>query len=85
MQIENKAVVITSAVLLIRQISSSRHSLFDLGTLLALPDLGFSGTLSHPYSIYGETLASHLWYQGLDFQPDLVWGKLWISLVKCPN
>ena len=48
MQIESEAVVITSAVLLMRQVSGSRHSLLNTGTLLDLSDLGFSVTLSHP-------------------------------------
>ena len=49
MRIESEAMVATSTVLLIRQISGSQHSLLDPGTLLDLPDLRFLGTLSHPY------------------------------------
>ena len=49
MQIESEALVITSAVLLMRQVLGSRYSLIDPGMLLDPPDLRFSGTLSDPY------------------------------------
>ena len=44
MHIESEAVVITVAVLLIQQISGSRHSLIDPGTVMDPSDLVFSGT-----------------------------------------